>query len=182
MPRWFDRLRLRVLSLFSGTAVDASMRGELQLHLEEQIDEYIARGMTPVEAREAALRDFGSMARIEEECRDARRVNFVSNLSQDLRYTLRSLARQPLLVLAATVSIAVAVGANTTIFSLASSLLFAMPSAKDPSRPVRVVVLGIGGRADAAAMRQVVTVTGGEYVSTETVEDLQPALAKALGG
>lgn len=142
MPRWFDRLRLRVRSLFSGTAVDASMRGELQLHLEEQIDEYIARGMTPVEAREAALRDFGSMARIEEECRDARRVNFVSNLSQDLRYTLRSLARQPLLVLAATVSIAVAVGANTTIFSLASSLLFAMPSAKDPSRLVSIRING----------------------------------------
>ena len=48
----------------------------------------------------------------------------------------------------------------------------ALAAAKDPKRPVRVVVLGIGGRADEAAMRQVVAITGGQYVSTETVEDL----------
>ncbi len=138
MPRWFDRLRLRTRSLFRSTAVDASMRDELRLHLDEQIDEYIARGMTRDDARRAALRDFGSVASIEEECRDARRVNVLNNLSQDLRYTFRSLCRQPLLVLAATVSIAVAVGANTTIFSLVSELLFATPSAKDADRLVRI--------------------------------------------
>jgi predicted permease len=142
MPRWFDLLRLRARSLFRGAAVDISMRDELQLHLDEQIDEYLARGMTPVEAREAALRDFGPVARIEEQCRDTRRVNFLNNLSQDLRYTLRSLGRQPLLVLAATVSIGVAVGANTTIFSLASGLLFATPSAKDADRLVRIRING----------------------------------------
>ena len=47
--------------------------------------------MTPAEARAAALRAFGPVARIEEECRDTRRVAFVQNLAQDLRYTLRSL-------------------------------------------------------------------------------------------
>ena len=87
MPRWFDRLRLRTRSVFHGSAVDASMRDELRLHLDEQIDEYVVGGMTRTEAREAALRDFGPVARIEEECRDARRVNVVSNLAQDLRYT-----------------------------------------------------------------------------------------------
>jgi len=142
MARWFDRFRLRLRSLFRGAAADASLRRELQLHLDEQIDEYVAAGMTRVEAREAALREFGPIARIEEECRDTRRVNVLSNLAQDLRYTLRSLRRQPLLVLAATVSIAVAVGANTTIFSLASELLFATPSAKDPDRLVRIRVNG----------------------------------------
>ena len=131
MRRWFDRLRLRAWSLFRGSAVDGSMRDELQLHLDEQIDEYVASGMTRTEARYRALRDFGPLALIEEECRDARRVNTLSNLSQDLRYTFRSLRRQPMLVFAATVSIAVAVGANTTIFSLASELLFATPSARD---------------------------------------------------
>lgn len=80
------------------------------------------------------MRDFGPVARIEEECRDTRRVSFLSNLGQDLRYTFRTLRRQPLLVLAATVSIAVAAGANTTIFSFASELLFATPSAKDADR------------------------------------------------
>src|SRR4026209_283423 len=142
MPSWFDRLYLRTRSLFQGSAVDASLRDEIQLHLDEQINEYIAGGMTPKEARRAALRDFGPVARIEEECRDTRRVNVLSNLSQELRYTFRSLRRQPMLVLAATVSIAVAVGANTTIFSLASGLLFAPPSAKDAGRLVRIRISG----------------------------------------
>ena len=91
MHRWFTRVQLRMRSLFRGAAVDVSMRSELQVHLAEQIDEYISGGMTRDEAREAALRDFGSLTRIEEECRDARRVNFISNLAQDLRYTFRSL-------------------------------------------------------------------------------------------
>src|SRR4029453_5629535 len=69
-------------------------------------------------------------------------VSFISNRAQDLRYTFRSLRRQPLLVLAATVSIAVAVGANTTIFSLASELLFATPSATDAARLVRIRING----------------------------------------
>jgi hypothetical protein len=118
------------------------MRDELQLHLDEQIDEYVAGGMTRDEARLAALRVFGPVASVEEECRDARRVNVLSNLFQDLRYTFRSLHRQPLLVLVATVSIAIAVGANTTIFSLASALLFATPSAKAADRLVRIRING----------------------------------------
>ena len=113
-----------------------------RLHIDEQIDEHIAAGMTPAEARAAAMREFGPMARIEEECRDTRRVAFVHNLARDLRYTLRSLARQPLLLLAATVSIAVAVGANTTIFNLASELLFSTPSAREPERLVRIRMSG----------------------------------------
>ena len=61
---------------------------------------------------------------------------------QDLRYTLRSLVRQPMLLIAAVVSIAVAVGANTTIFSLANELMFAIPSA---SRPDQLVHIQMGG-------------------------------------
>ena len=139
MPRWFDRLRLRARSLFRSRAVDRiAAAARSRLHIDEQIDEHIAAGMTAGEARAAAMREFGPIARIEEDCRDTRRVAFVDNLARDLRYTLRSLARQPLLLLAATVSIAVAVGANTTIFKLATELLFSTPSARDPERLVRI--------------------------------------------
>ena len=124
MRRWFDRASAAPRSLVPRRPTSiAALERELQLHLEEQIAENVAAGMSPAEARAAALRAFGPVAAIEEECRDTRRVAFVENLRQDLRYTLRSLARQPLLVAAATLSIAVAVGANTTIFSLATELL-----------------------------------------------------------
>src|SRR6266545_1796802 len=142
MPRWLDLLRLRARSFFRSTATDRSLRDELQTHIEEEIAEHLAAGMTIADARAAAMREFGPVARIEEECRDTRRVAFVRNLGRDLRYTLRSLRHQPLLLLAATVSIAVAVGANTTIFTLASELLFSTPSARDPEWLVRIRMNG----------------------------------------
>ena len=98
--------------------------------------------MTPDAARTAALRAFGSTVVIEEQCRDTRRVAFVEHIVQDLRYTLRSLVRQPMLLAAAVLSIGVAIGANTTIFNLASQLLFAVPSATSPERLVHIWVGG----------------------------------------
>jgi len=138
MRRWIDRARLWLRSLVRGNDVDAALQREIRQHLDEQIAENLARGMSPAEARTAAMRAFGPMARIEEECRDTRRVTFVQNFAQDLRYTLRSLARQPLLVLAATISIAVAVGANSTIFSIATELLLSTPTTRRPDQLVHI--------------------------------------------
>ena len=138
MRRWIDRARLRLRSLMRGHDVDAALQRELQQHVDEQIAENLAAGMTPAQARTAALRAFGPIAAIEEACRDTRRVAVVENFAQDLRYTLRSLARQPLLVIAATISIAVAVGANTTIFSIATELLYSAPTARQPGDLVHI--------------------------------------------
>jgi predicted permease len=142
MFRLVDRLHLRLWSLFRGSHVDASLQSEIRVHLQEQIDENVAAGMSPAEARAVALRAFGPVGLIEEQCRDTRRVAFVEHLAQDLRYTLRSLLRQPVLMAAAVLSIAVAVGANTAIVSLASELMFAMPSA---NRPNQLVHIRMGG-------------------------------------
>jgi predicted permease len=138
MARWLDRFRLRLRSLFHGDAVDAELRREIQQHLDEEIEENVRRGMTAGQARSAALRAFGPAASIAEACRDTRRVSVIQNVAQDLRYTLRSLAQQPFLLAAATLSIAVAVGANTTIFNLANQLLLASPSAYRPDRLVAI--------------------------------------------
>jgi len=134
MKRHLDRFRLRIRSLVAGDKVDARMKDELDVHIEEQVDNYIAGGMDPREARLAAMRDFGPVDRIEEECRDTRRVALVENLLLDLRYSFRSLVAQPLLLAAAATSIAVAIGANTTIFGLATSLLMVTPTAREPER------------------------------------------------
>jgi predicted permease len=138
----FDKVRLRLKSVFRAGKVERSLKREIELHLQEQIDENLAGGMAPAEARAAALRAFGSPSLIEEQCRDTRRVAFVEHVVQDLRYTLRSLVRQPLLLSAAVLSIGVAIAANTTIFNLASQLLFATPSAV---RADRLVHISLGG-------------------------------------
>src|SRR6185437_7348439 len=138
MRRLLDRVRLRLRSLVQRDAVDVELRRELEEHIEEEIEENIRRGMTPQDARLAALRAFGSTASIAEACRDMRRVSVIQNVVQDLRYALRSLVQQPFLLTAATLSIAVAVGANTTIFNLANQLLLASPSAFRPDRLVTI--------------------------------------------
>src|SRR5262245_42060175 len=142
MPRAIDKLRLRLLSVFRTRQVEQSLKHELDLHLQEQIDENLAAGMAPDEARAAALRAFGSVSLIEEQCRDTRRVAFVEHLAIDLRHTLRSLVHQPMLLGAAVLSIALAIAANTTIFSLASQFLFATPSAHRPDRLVHIWIAG----------------------------------------
>jgi hypothetical protein len=77
----------------------------------------------------------------------------------------------------------VADGPNEDDYGLTLDLLKKhLAAAKNASRPVRLVVLGLGDRADAKAMRQVVAITDGEYVPTQTVDDLGPALTRALGG
>src|SRR5918996_2357527 len=138
MRRLFDRMRLRLRSLRRGAEMDAALKHEIRVHLEEEIDVLVAGGMSRSEARAAALRAFGPMGLVEEQCRDTRRIAFVEHLVQDLRYSFRSLAGQPMLVTASLLSFAVAIGANTTIFSVATSLMFAMPSARAPEQLVHI--------------------------------------------
>ena len=74
-------------------------------------------------------------------------------------------------------------GPNEDDFGLDLGLLKQqLSAAKDPARPVRLVVVDIGGKADAGALKQVIAITGGQYVATNSLDDLQPALTSALGG
>src|SRR5687767_12613364 len=91
MRRLLDIALLRLRSPFRGRQLDAELDRELRSHLEYQIEENVARGMSREEARFAALRTFGGVAQFEEEARDARGVSIIENILRDLRYTLRGL-------------------------------------------------------------------------------------------
>src|SRR5687768_14882707 len=129
MARQFDKLRLRLRSLFRGAEVDRDLARELRAHLDEEIAANVASGMQPDEARAAAMKAFGTVSSVEELCRETRRVNCIDNLGRDLRHAVRILVRQPGLLITAATSIALGVGANLTIFSLANSFLLAVPTA-----------------------------------------------------
>ena len=103
------------------------LRDEVQSHLDLLTDEFIARGMTPEDARLAARKAFGGVDQIKERYRDQRGFRWIENLIQDLRLGVRLLAREPVFVIATAFSLAIGIGATTTVFTVANGLLLSAP-------------------------------------------------------
>ncbi len=122
--RWYYKLPLRLRSIFHKNRADLDLSEELQFHLQNQIDEYVAQGMNPKEARHAALRSLGGIEQAKEECRDARKVNLIENFLQDVRFGLRMLRRSPGFSLLAILCLTLGIGANAAVFSWIEGILF----------------------------------------------------------
>jgi len=125
-------------SWFKQNSVEKELGSELRFHIERQVEENIAAGMTPEEARRAALREFGGVEQVKEECRDTRRVNILENLIQDMRYGLRTLRKSPSFTFFAVAVLALGIAANSAIFSIADAVLIRPLPYRDANRLVMV--------------------------------------------
>jgi len=121
--RWLYMIPLRLRSLFRRRQLDRELDEELRDHLARRTEEYVAKGMLPQEARRAALLEMGGVERCKEECRDARRVDWIQDLIRDLNHGLRMLAKSPGFSAIVIAILAIGIGANTAIFSVVYAVL-----------------------------------------------------------
>ncbi len=120
---------------------DADIAREIRFHLETRIEELTADGMPVREASAIAQREFGPKLRVHEDSRSAWQFQWIEDLFSDLSYARRALRRNPGFALAAVLSLALGIGANTTIFSLTMEFLFSNPSCRDCAS-LQYVMLG----------------------------------------
>ena len=121
---WRFTLPLRLKSIFRRERLEAELDEELQFHLDHRIDEGIASGLSPEEARRRALRAMGGLDQRKEEIRDARRVHWLTDFVDDLRYAIRSLRRAPGLTVFVVLTIALGIGMAAGVFSMLDALIF----------------------------------------------------------
>jgi predicted permease len=116
---------------------DPRLGDELRFHRDRFVEDHVARGVDRREAERRAFLEFGNVATLEEQCRDAR-GRWLEDLAQDLRYGLRTLRRGPMFAVVAIVSLAVGIGANTAIFSLINSVMLRPLPVSDAERLVQI--------------------------------------------
>ena len=136
--RLLYRLRRRVRFLFQKSHADQELSSELQFHLQRQVEENIAAGMTATDARLAALKELGGIEQIKEECRDARGTQGFETLLQDLRFGARTFRRRPGFTLCVLMILAFGVGSSTAIFSVVNGVLLTALPYRAPQNLVRV--------------------------------------------
>src|ERR1700682_1237446 len=136
---WLYTIPLRLRSLFRRRHVEQELNEELQFHLEHKIEEGIANGLSPKEARYAAIRAMDGLEQRKEEMRDMRRIHWLTDFFEDARFAIRSLRRTPGLTAFVVITLALGIGMTSGTFSMVDALIFRPYPVPHPSAVVSLV-------------------------------------------
>jgi predicted permease len=134
MTEWFVRLFSRARGLFGQAKVDHEFSDEIETHVELLVEQFVRRGMDRPEAVRAARRQFGNVMLLQQRHREARAFLWPATVWQDINFAIRVLAKRPGLTAISIVSLALGIGANTAIFTLAKAALFDTLSVPHPEQ------------------------------------------------
>lgn len=129
---WLAKVRFHLRTLFARRKLDEQLSEEVRAHVEMATEKNISKGLPPDEAHYAALREFGNVARIQEQAREGRGWLWVEQGVQDAFYAFRQIARSKGFAAVTVLTLALGIGASTVLFSVLNSVFLRSLPVKDP--------------------------------------------------
>jgi predicted permease len=160
--RWLHKLLMQCQMLLRRDRAGEQLQDELQFHLDQQVAENLAAGISPEEARRAALRTFGNLATLRDQTRNTWSWQGLEMLLRDLHFGIRALARNPGFSILAILVMGLGIGANIALFTVVHSVLLKPLPFKDQDRLVRLY------EADAHGAFQDNVLAGGTFAAWQS--------------
>jgi predicted permease len=157
---WLYTIPLRLRSLFRRRHVERELNEELQFHLEQKIEEGIANGLSPKEARYAAMRAMDGLEQRKQEMRDIRRIHWLTDFLDDARFAIRSLRRTSGLTAFVVITLALGIGMTSGTFSMVDALIFRPYPVPHPSGVVTLVSTTHDSSFDDFSYREYLDIRG----------------------
>jgi putative ABC transport system permease protein len=171
----------RLLCLLRRERFDRDLRDEIQFHIDMKIEENLAAGMPPKEARRDALRRFGNVTLTREVSRDMWGFRWLEILGRDLKYGLRMLIKNPSFTAVAVLSLGLGIGGCTAIFSIVDAVLLRSLPFREPDRLVQFREVSSKGTQMAVAEPNYLDLRAHNR-SLESLAQYSGDLSTVLGG
>ena len=136
----FKRIVSSLGSTLRRSRFESELENELRDHLEKYRDDLVSRGLSPEEAEFRARREFGSLAIVKEDVREASGLAWADALSRNFRFALRTLHKNPSFAVTATLVLALCIGANVAVFAVVDRMLLRDEPHAFPQIAVDIVV------------------------------------------
>ena len=151
MNRYINQAIAKLRNLVTRREADAEFEREIRTHLAFLEEEFLRQGLAPAEARRAAQLACGNLELTRQSHRDGRAFLWLTQAGQDIRHALRSMRRSKGFTVAAILTLALGVGANTAVFSVIDAVLLRPLNHSDPDRIVEFFLSSPSGMVNKGA-------------------------------